>query len=114
MEEIRTNTHIRALCEKLNESGFEAKIWRNERIYLNGYGRDIKAYFLLFDPEDVPPDSDWALLDGVVLKVSSHGDKSAKWLLNRAKQVKHAIMLDVHACGVGAEHPCESWQEVDL
>jgi hypothetical protein len=114
-EDIMT-TQIVALAARLNEAGFKACIWKASRIYLNGYGRDMKCCIMFDDP-----DADAAtltgpmgLFDGAALKVYSNADQSHAWLVNRAKQVKHVIMLQLEEAGVITGPVCETWQEVIL
>ena len=38
---------IYALAEFLNNHGFRANEWKGIRIYLNGYGQDIKAFIVV-------------------------------------------------------------------
>lgn len=103
-------THIQTLESKLNESGLKAKAWKEWRIYINGFGKDIKAYFQLDEPlSDEPVD----LLDGVALKVFSNANQSYNWKLNRSKQVKHKIMTKLAEAGV-VDQACDTWQEVIL
>ena len=87
--------HITELRDRLNANGFKAAIWQDRRIYLNGYGKDIKAYVELDEPlrERNPQDATDTLYSGCALKVYSNADQDRKWLVNRAKQVKHALMI---------------------
>ena len=43
-------TQIDQLTNFLNDNGFKARPWREFRVYLNGYGKDIKAYIELDEP----------------------------------------------------------------
>ena len=75
-------THIESLSEYLNENGFKAAVWKDRRVYLNGfagrkYDRDINAYIDIDEPlEEVPEVSDdypvHPLLAGCALKVFSN------------------------------------------
>ena len=107
---------IDAMCAKLNAEGFEAKTWKDQRIYLNGYGRDIKAYITFDDPThdlNVEDESD-TLFAGCGLKVYSDCEQSRSWLINRAKQVKHSIMLRLNELNIIPWEVCKNWQEVIL
>tara|TARA_Y100001938_G_C7840717_1_gene305978 strand:- start:122 stop:442 length:321 start_codon:yes stop_codon:yes gene_type:complete len=96
------------LTAKLNSAGFKANIWKGFRTYLNGYGRDIKAYFDFDDCDS----RDWEnLLDGVVLKVFSNANQSTAWKVNRSKDVKFQIMNELKRAGFVAD-VCESAEEV--
>jgi hypothetical protein len=94
-------------------AGLRANVWRNHvtRVYINGHGKDIKAFFA-WDEEDgerplpidecyyenlADPQDKWIgeagwLLYGTSLKVYSYCDNQGrKWRLNRAQQVKQKI-----------------------
>ena len=97
------------LTAKLNTSGLKANIWKGFRVYLNGYGRDIKAYFE-FDDSD---SRDWVdVMDGVALKVYSNANQSNRWKIERAKEVKYQIMNQLKRAGI-VEEVCK-WGEVVL
>ena len=102
-------THIEALKGELIEAGFKAAIWQGRRVYLNGYGRDVKAWI---EPEvpDAPAPND--IYAGCSLKVFSNCDQSHKWLVNRAKQMKHLIMQQLADSGIVKDEICQSWQDV--
>lgn len=111
-------THIEALTDALNHAGFDAKAWKNSKIYLNGYGKDISAYIDLDDPLDEDFDED-KLWDGCSLKVYSNCESQpGKWRVNRAKQIKHGIMQLLYSEGRGITaylgDVCENWQDVIL
>lgn len=112
-------TQITSLTAALKKSGFNAREWKNERIYLNGLGRDITAFVTLDEPLSAP-DAD-NLFEGCGLKVFSNCDNQPMaWKINRAKQVKHEIMKSLDFSGITAlsclKHGpvCETWQEVIL
>jgi hypothetical protein len=109
-------TQIVALTARLNEAGFKACIWKGSRIYLNGYGRDMKCYITFDDPDADAATLTGAmgLFDGAALKVYSDTEQSRAWLVNRAKQVKHVIMLRLAEAGVVTGPVCETWREVIL
>ncbi len=108
-------TQIDALCAALTTEAVFDKVsnWRNQRIYINGFGRDIKAFITFDDPmaEDYPH-----LMHGAALKVYSDADQSGAWLMNRRKQVKHEIMLGLKSSGVLPPDftVCATWQEAGL
>ena len=101
-------TNIISLEDKLNDSGFNAKIWKGFRIYLNGFGRDIKAYFEFDEPESQDYES---LLDGTALKVYTNANQSYKWKINRSRKVKFQIMNQLKQFGIISEI-CEDVSEV--
>lgn len=83
-----------------------------QRVYFNGYGRDIKAY-LDIDPDvDVYAVDEDGLVEGAALKVWSDAPQAQNWVVNRAKQVKHQIMLKV--AKITGASVCTNWQEVAL
>ena len=107
---------IDALCDAMKTAGMKAAKWDNRRIYINGYGRDIKAYVQFDEPwtdadECTGPMGLWA---GCALKVYSDSDQSRQWLINRAKQVKHEIMLALADAEIILGDVCITWQEVGL
>jgi hypothetical protein len=113
---MTTITQIAALAEQLTEAGFDVKIWRDQRIYLNGYGRDIKA-FIRFDHPTIPAaecDDELGLWAGAGLDVRSDANQTQQWLTNRAKQVKHSIMERLVEMEVYPGPICERWQDVLL
>ena len=101
-------TQIEALCAKLNEIGIDAKIWKGLRIYLNGFGRDIKAFFEFEDSEALQWDD---LLEGTSLQVYTNANQSQQWKLNRYKSVKFEIMKRLERGGV-IDKICETSEEV--
>ncbi len=109
-------TQIDALTAKLNEAGIKAGAWRNQRIYLNGHGKDIKAFITLDMPESDAAEctGEMGLFSGCALKVFSEANQDAKWLANRAKQVKHRIMESLVECEIIPGPVCENWQDVIL
>jgi|TARA_R100000049_G_C1931506_1_gene75466 hypothetical protein len=110
----------------------KAKVWHGRddvfsRLYINGAGRDIKAFIEIpvedHDGLDVDAGAIDYLYQGCVLKVFSSANQDRKWLGNRAKQVKHGYMLalaeiDKETSGalfgsLGAD-VCEDWRDVGL
>jgi hypothetical protein len=109
-------TQIAALAAQLTEAGFDVKIWRDQRIYFNGYGRDIKA-FVRFDDPGASADEcggPLGLWSGAALDVRSDANQARAWLVNRAKQVKHSIMERLVEMEVYPGPVCERWQDVLL
>ena len=115
---------IELLWKRLNEAGESARRVERSgmlRIYLDGHGRDSRAYldFGLCIEDRASADEDIAedmtgegLFRGACLTVFSDCNQTPKWITNRRKQVKHAIMLrlnelfDLPVCG--------DWREVIL
>lgn len=102
---------IDALANELKKAGIKAKVWLGYRIYLNNLGRDIKAYIELDYPGEAPGDN---LFHGCSLKVYSVCDMPKVWRINRAKQVKHSLMLQLAECGIVKHDVCSDWREVIL
>jgi hypothetical protein len=117
-------TRINALTEFLADKGMKASAWKNRRVYLNGYGRDIKACIVLDDPLDTynPDDETDSLYSGCSLKVYSNCEQGRKWLINRAKQVKHNIMCEMATIGEADDNlfgssgtkVCDDWRDIIL
>lgn len=109
-------TQIDALAAKLTEAGIKASAWRNQRIYLNGHGKDIKAFITFDDP--MTPEAEctgpMGLFSGCALKVYSDAAQGQQWLVNRAKQVKHGIMESLVEAEIVPGPVCESWQDAIL
>jgi len=85
------------------------------RIYLNGHGKDIKAFFDfddMTDPQKIEIYKGEGIILGSQLKVFSNADQSRLWKINRAKQVKYTIMKQVQTL-YGGEIP-DSWENVIL
>ena len=108
--------HTTELCDRLNADGFKAAIWQDRRIYLNGCGKDIKAYIELDDPlrKRDPNDATDTLYSGCTLKVYSNAAQDRAWLVNRAKKVKHALMLRLVENGIVPGPVCPDWRAVIL
>jgi hypothetical protein len=103
-------TQIEKLEAVLQQIGLRANAWKGCRIYINGYGRDIKAFFHLEHPAEEAGED---LLEGVALRVFSNANQPMRWCVNRAKQVKHSIMLSAKDAGL-VDDVCDDWQQVVL
>ena len=106
------DTQKQALTDTLNSSGFTARLWEKHgdtRIYLSGYGKDIKAHVELDDPESEATDDLWY---GARLSVSSRASAPGKWIANRVKQVKHGIMCRLSESKIVDCEVCEDWRDV--
>jgi hypothetical protein len=102
---------VRSLADELARiltgCGFDARVWRGQRVYLGGYGRDITAFF---EPRTLCPEHP---ADGVRLDVRSSW-QAARYNGLRCKGVKHAILKDLwRACLLSAPPP-DRWQDVPL
>lgn len=118
-------THIEQLTEALKAEGIDAAAWiknGRSRIYLNGHGRDIKAWIEMDDPEGDGSEYVDELYSGCNLKVYSNANQDQKWLTNRSKQIKHSIMLRLHEAATDGELKspllaspiCDDWRDVIL
>lgn len=100
-------TRVLALAEALTYCGFQLRVWRDQRVYLQGYGRDITAYL---EPRACDGQR---LADGARLDVRSNW-QAAKHNGLRCKGVKHSILKDLWAARLISEPPPEKWQDVML
>lgn len=99
---------IEDLCRILRACGFDASSWRGQRIYIRGYGRDIKAWL------SPGPDAGGSLpVDAFRLIVTSTW-RAALHNGLRCKGVKHAILCDLYAAGLMSAAPPARWQDVVL
>lgn len=107
-------TLIERLSQALEDSGFDVSIWKGRRIYFKGLGRDIAAYIEPDEPEKEAT-LEMALYEGCCLKVFSNCETQGRqWQINRAKQVKHELMLKMYAAKIVDCKPCEKWEDVIL
>ncbi len=106
-----TSDHSRCepnvLSEILSVCGFNARLYRGGRIYISGYGRDIKAYLHQKGGDGPLP------ADGYALDVSSSW-RAAQYNGLRCKGVKHAILEDLYAARLISTPPPRRWQDVTL
>lgn len=87
--------------------GFRVRLWKAKRLYLSGYGRDVRAY-LEADTSAGPSPA-----DGYRLVVSSSW-KVHQYNGLRCKGVKHAILEDLYVAGLLSKPPPARWQDVVL
>ena len=89
---------IDQLTAFLTANGMEAKAWKGMHVFLNGIddlhslGKDIKAFIELDEPWTEDADYLW---QGCALRVQCHANEPVRWRRDRAKQVKHGVMLDL-------------------
>ncbi len=100
--------HVLKMEEVLKSANIKASQWKGIRVYLNGFGKDVKAYFEFDNPFAESPDN---VFDETALKVFSNCNQSKSWKINRSKQVKHTIMVKLEQAGL-VDGVCETWQEV--
>lgn len=106
-EKISEHNCASDLARILAACGFAVRLWRSQRIYLSGYGRDISAY--LEPGADLGPRP----CDGVRLEVRSNW-QAARYNGLRCKGVKHAILHDLWTARLLSESPPARWQDVTL
>jgi hypothetical protein len=94
------------LAQRLTAAGFSVRPWRDQRLYLAGYGPCIKAYL---EPPKAPGAKP---CDGARLVVQSSW--SSKHSALHAKGVKHAVLQDLFAAGLLSAPPPSRWQDVPL
>lgn len=93
-------TQIAAMLEALTAAGIKAKIWKESRIYLNGYGRDIDAYISFDEPDSKAWDkSEDGLFTGCAVKVFTDAGMG-KWAYNRRQDVMHRIGERLFRAGI--------------
>ena len=102
---------IEALTQAIKSTGISAKVWKDSRIYLSGFGRDITAYITLDEPLSETFEH---LFQGCALKVFTDCNQSANWKMNRYRQVKHSIMITLDEAGITSSigSVCENASEV--
>lgn len=98
---------IDALSEILSACGFNVRLYRGGRLYISGYGKDIKAY--LHEGPILGP----LPADGYALSVSSTW-RAAQYNGLRCKGVKHAILEDLYTARLITAPPPRRWQDVEL
>jgi hypothetical protein len=95
------------LSSILSACGFSVRTWKGQRLYLSGYGRDIKAYLHPATPHGPLP------ADGFALVVTSSWNMP-RYNGLRCKGVKHAILEDLFLAGVISTSPPPDWKQVTL
>lgn len=106
-------TNVRRLYETLKASGLNVSLWRGCRVYINGLGKDITAYFDYPDGGSMDEADNEDVLWCARLRVFSNANQTHQWRVNRAKQVKHYIMLTIREAGL-VDVVCADWREVVL
>lgn len=98
--------------EALIGEKIDVKNWKSKRLYFQGFGKDISAYFEDIDEEEFYPEQPTS---GTALKVFTNAQQVHTWKINRAKEVKHEIMsLLHHHFPDYFVQPCEKWQDIIL
>lgn len=100
-------TPLEELASILSVCGLSVRLWKGQRLYLSGYGRDIKAYL-------APQGGDGPLpADSYALTVTSSWNMP-RYNGLRCKGVKHAILEDLFLAGVISTPPPADWKQVAL
>lgn len=97
----------RSLSEIMSACGFNVRLYRDSRVYISGYGRDIKAYLAPCDGVGPLP------ADGYALHVASSW-RAPQFNGLRCKGIKHAILEDLYTARLITLAPPAKWQEVEL
>lgn len=98
---------LEALAIILSACGLSVRLWKGQRLYLSGYGRDIKAYLHPSAARGPLP------ADGYALVVMSNWNMP-RYNGLRCKGVKHAILEDLFLAGVISSPPPRDWRQVEL
>jgi len=111
-------TQIAALAEELQAHGFQVKIWRNQRIYLQQLGMGVDA-IIHFDEPDRPArecTTPMRYYAGCSLKVFStdRANESPQADIDKSKFAKHSIMRRMAAAGIIPGPICLNWQDIIL
>lgn len=106
-ESKTSTTPLEELADILSACGLSVRLWKGQRLYLSGYGRDIKAY--------LAPRSGGGPLpaDSYALTVTSSWNMP-RYNGLRCKGVKHAILEDLFLAGVISTPPPADWKQVEL
>jgi hypothetical protein len=100
-------TSLEDLAAILSACGLSVRLWKGQRLYLSGYGRDIKAYL-------TPQGGGGPLpADSYALTVTSSWNMP-RYNGLRCKGVKHAILEDLYLAGVISAPPPADWKQVAL
>lgn len=102
-----SSSAVDELARILIACGFDARVWRGQRVYLGGYGRDISAYL---EPRGLSAEFP---ADGARLDVRSSW-QAARYNGLRCKGVKHEILKDLWRARLISTPPPERWQDVSL
>jgi hypothetical protein len=91
------------LAARLTAAGFKVRLWRDRRVYIQGYGRDIRAY--------IEPGASTTLDDARI-------DITTSWRSHHAtmhcKGVKHALLSDLFDAGLLDTPPPDHWRLVRI
>lgn len=95
-----------ALANLLEARGFQVRVWKEKRVYIDGYGHDIRAFI-----EPSPADHD-GCIDRAIIDVRSTWRSPLAGM--RAKGVKHELLMDLYRSGFLTKAPPENWKDVTL
>lgn len=92
------------LANFLEAHGLRVKLWRERRVYVFGYGRDVSCAI-----EPIPGEP---TLDRARILVTSNWRSPHVGL--RCKGVKHALLQDLFGLGLLSAAPPDDWRRVQL
>lgn len=95
------------IVELMRRCGFHVRAWREARIYIDGYGRDISAYL------EPPSEPGAAPLDNCPLIVRSNW-RAPNHNGLRCKGVKHQMLTDLFKAELILTPPPDDWRHVLL
>jgi hypothetical protein len=111
-------TQITALAEELQATGFQVKIWRSERIYLQQLGLGVDAIIQFDNPGRPARDctSPLRYFAGCHLKVFStdRQNENPQTDIEKSKFAKHSIMARMAAAGIIPGPVPLRWQDITL
>jgi hypothetical protein len=93
------------LADELRACGIAAKVWNDGKIFIDGYGRQLKISV-------TPSEGGSRPLDMAVIHVTSTW-KSTKAALY-CKGAKHALLGDLYLAGFISAPPPDDWRKVVL
>jgi hypothetical protein len=101
---------VEEFAARLKSCGLQAKAYDAERVYVFGYGKDIKAWLM------IPPALRHALplVDPAQLVVTSSWRKNSVNNALRCKGIKQRIWQDLHTAGVISDPAPADWKHVSL
>lgn len=96
---------IEALAQELRECGIPAKVWNDGKLFIDGYGRQLKISVSISEFGARP-------LDHATITVTTSWKSTKAGLY--CKGVKHALLVDLHLAGFISHAPPDDWRKVVL
>lgn len=97
--------NIEALAQELRECGIPAKVWNEGKLFIDGYGRQLKISVSLSELGPRP-------LDHATITVTTSWKSTKAGLY--CKGVKHALLVDLYLAGFTSTSPPDDWRKVVL